>query len=178
MNDRARAGETADATGAVDATGASGTRHEVVDLDVIPPAVAREDVESTGRVGCVAYPYRVYDAESSMDRPVLGERVASYVVSVDRVRRLALRADVFPTVEARAVEDALVLPTGLTDEQARERAREAVFKWTLRKYSPLDPPEIAFARHADAYKLFWLAEREGGDVLVDSVRGDERPLDG
>ncbi|MFC7154913.1 hypothetical protein ACFQPA_05515 [Halomarina halobia] len=163
--------------GAARPAGAAGTRHDAVDLDVIPPAVGRGEVASTGRVGCVAYPYRVYDAESSMDRPVLGERVAGYVVSVDRVRRLALRADVFPTIEPRTVEDALVLPAGVTDEQAREKAREAVFNWTLRKYSPLDPPKIAFTRHADAYKLFWLAERDGGDVIVDSVRGDERPLD-
>jgi hypothetical protein len=30
---------------------------------------------------------------------------------------------------------------------------------------------------ADAYKLFWLVERSDGDMIIDSVRGTERPLD-
>ncbi len=154
----------------------TGTRRSAADLAVIPPAVAREEVPNDGRVGCVAYPYRVFEATSSMDRPALGPRVARYVVSVDRVRRLALRADTFPAVETRRVEDVLVLPAALHDESTREKARTAVFQWTLRTYSPLGPPDVEFDARADAYKLFWLAERETGDVIVDSVRGGERPL--
>ena len=155
-----------------------GDRHESVELPVIRPAIARAEVDSAGRVGAVAYPYRVCEAEIEVDRPLLAPRRDRRVVSVDCSRRLALRADEMPTVETRRVEDALVLPSELSPEQADEKVRDAAFKWTLRTSILSDPPEIELAGTADAYKLFWLAERPDGDVIVDSVRGTERPLDG
>lgn len=155
-----------------------GDRHEAVDLPVIEPGIERESVESAGRVGAVAYPFRVYEAEIEVDRPLLAPRVDRRVISVDRSRRLAVRADTVPEVAERRVEDVLVLPSELSPDQADEKAREAAFQWTLRGSILADAPEIEFARVVDAYKLFWLAERPGGDVIVDSVRGAERPFEG
>jgi len=154
-----------------------GTHHEEVELPVIRPAIAREEVSSSGRVGVVAYPYRVYEAEVSVDRPFMTPRRDRRVVSVDCSRRLSLRADTVPDFESRTVADALVLPSELSPEQADEKARDAVFKWTLRTSILGDVPEVEFAQTVDAYKLFWLAERPDGDVILDSVNGDERPLD-
>lgn len=155
----------------------TGERREEIALSVIPPAVSRDEVAADGRVGAVAYPYRVYDASITIERPLVSDRETSFVASVDRSRRLVVRADVFPDREERTVADVLVLPAELPVDQARERARDAVFRWTLRKYSLNHAPEIEFERSADAYKLFWLAEREDGDVIVDSVRGEEVPVD-
>ncbi|MFC7080408.1 hypothetical protein [Halorussus caseinilyticus] len=154
-----------------------GQRHDEAELPVFPPAIVREEVESTGRVGAVAYPYRVYETEVEVDRPLLSPRRDRRVVSVDCSRRLALRADTVPEFETRTVEDALVLPSELSPEQADEKARDAVFKWTLRTSILGDVPDVEFARVADAYKLFWLAERPDGDVILDSVNGNERLLD-
>ncbi|MFC3958075.1 hypothetical protein [Halovivax cerinus] len=151
---------------------------DYVELSVVPPSIERDEVEATGRVGCVAYPYRIYDAAVSMSRPLMDDREDSFVVSVDRSRRLAVRADTFPETESRTVTDALVLPAELTPEGADERARKSVFKWTLRRYSLNRAPGIAFDRVVTGYKLFWLAEREGGDVIVDSLTGSERSLEG
>ncbi|WP_121741971.1 hypothetical protein [Natronorubrum halophilum] len=145
-------------------------------LTVIEPTVAREDVASTGRVGAVAYPYRVVDAVATIERPLLSDRDIEYVVSVDRSRRLAVRADVVPETVATTLEDVLVVPAGLSDEQALEKAEDAVFKWTLRKVAVGSAPDIAFERSVDAYKLFWIGSRPDGDVIVDSVRGTETPL--
>jgi len=153
-------------------------RRESVALPVIPPSVSREDVESAGRVGAVAYPFRVYEAELEIERPLLGPRRERRTVSVDCSRRLAVRADELPDVERRTVEDALVMPSELSPAQADEKARDAVFKWTLRTSVLGGAPEIEFGAIADAYRLFWLAERPDGDVIVDSVRGDERPFEG
>lgn len=155
-----------------------GDRHEAVDLPVIQPGVSRDSVESDGRVGAVAYPFRVYEAEIEVDRPLLAARKDRKVISVDRSRRLAVRADTVPEVEERRVEDVLVLPGELSPEQADEKARDAAFKWTLRSSILADAPDIEFARVVDAYKLFWLAERPAGDVIVDSVRGEERAFEG
>lgn len=177
---------TADARGVVDSHDASsdpsdhpmvGQRHGEVEIPVIRPAISREDVESTGPVGAVAYPYRVYEAEIEVERPFLPSRRDRRVVSVDCSRRLAVRADTFPEVETRTVADALVLPSELSPEQADEKARDAAFQWTFRTSILSDVPEVELARTADAYKLFWLAERPDGDAIVDSVRGTERPLD-
>lgn len=154
-----------------------GERRDEATLPVIPPSVPRGAVESDGRVGAVAYPYRVYELRVSVDRALLDPRRDSFVASVDRSRRLVLRADAFPEPEERRVEDVLVLPSELPDDAARERVEEAAFRWTLRKYSATHPPEIAIERTVDAYKLFWLARRAGGDVIVDSVRGTESPLE-
>ncbi|WP_224449404.1 hypothetical protein [Haloprofundus salilacus] len=152
-------------------------RVERADLPVVSPAVSREEIESDGRVGVVAYPYRVYETRVTMARPLLGDRVATVTASVDRSRRVALRADEFPEVETQTVTDALVLPAELSSAACDEEAREAAFKWTLRKFSLSRAPDIEFERVVDAYKLFWLAERDDGDVVVDSVRGTERSLD-
>lgn len=155
---------------------AAAGRWERAELSVIRPAIERADVESRGRVGAVAYPYRVYRATASLPRAFMSARDVDYVVSVDRSRRLAVRADVFPEIGERTLSDVLELPSELTDEQADEKARESVFQWALRKYSPNAAPEIEFDRVEEAYKLFWIVEREGGDVIVDSVRGTEEPF--
>lgn len=147
-----------------------------VPLVVVPPAIPREEVDSTGRVGAVAYPYRVVDARVRMERPWVHDREDEFVASVDRSRRLAVRADAVPETERRTVDDVLVIPPEVTAEQADEMARDAVFRWTMRRYSLREAPEIALAETRDVYKLFWLAERPDGDVVVDSVDGDRRPL--
>ncbi|RZH67842.1 hypothetical protein [Natrinema altunense] len=145
-------------------------------LTVIEPAVAREDVDSTGRVGAIAYPYRLYDAVATIERPIIADRDLEYVVSVDRSRRLAVRADAMPATVTRTIDDVLVVPSELSDEQAREKAEDAVFSWTLRTVAVGSAPDLRFERSIDAYKLFWIASRPDGDVIVDSVRGSESPL--
>ena len=164
-----------DAQGSDDTAALVGERQERADLAVIPPAVPRSEAGDR-RVGAVAYPYRVYEAEVTVERPLVGDRTDRYVASVDRTRRLVLRADAVPEVEEQTVEDVLVLPTELSDEQSREKARESVFRWTTQRYSLSEPPGVEFPRVASAYKLFWLVERPDGDVIVDSVRGTEDPL--
>ena len=149
---------------------------DCAELTVIEPTVTREDVDSTGRVGAVAYPYRIYDAVATIERPLLSDRDIEYVVSVDRSRRLAVRADVFPETVAKTVDDVLVVPSELPDALVREKAEDAVFTWTLRKVAVGSAPDISFEQSVDAHKLFWIASRPDGDVIVDSVRGTESPL--
>lgn len=153
-----------------------GERHEHIDLSVIPPSIARAEVKSDGIVGAVAYPYRIYEVRVTTPRQFFGDRIEEYVVSVDRARRLALRADTVPETDSRTVADVLVIPSELSSEEADEKAHEAVFGWCLRRFSLGKPPEIATTRAVDAHKLFWLAERPDGDAIVDSVRGTEEPL--
>lgn len=153
-----------------------GTRHEHADLSVIPPSIARDEVESSGAVGAVAYPYRIYEVSVTIPRRFFGDRIQGYVVSVDRARRLAVRADTLPESDPQTVEDVLVVPSELSADQADEKAREAVFGWCLRRFSMGEPPEIEIGRAVDAHKLFWLADRPDGDVIIDSVRGSEEPL--
>ncbi|NKE34774.1 hypothetical protein GWG54_02885 [Natronococcus sp. JC468] len=152
-------------------------RRERADLPVISPTVARGDVDSIGRVGAVAYPYRIYDAVATVDRPLIADREIEYVVSVDRSRRLAVRADTVPETTDRTVDDVLVIPSELSDDQSREKAEDAVFNWTLRKVAVSSTPDVRFERSVDAYKLYWLASRPEGDVIVDSVRATESPLE-
>ncbi|MFD1562722.1 hypothetical protein ACFR99_04035 [Haloarchaeobius amylolyticus] len=155
---------------------AAGGRRDRTELSVITPAIAREDVDSSGRVGVVAYPYRVYDAVATVERPLIADRDIDYVVTVDRTRRLAVRADTFPETETRTVDDVLVIPSELSDAQTHRKAEDAVFKWTLRKVAVGSEPDVTFARSVDAYKLYWIASRPDGDVIIDSVRGTESPL--
>ncbi|ELY63269.1 hypothetical protein C489_19426 [Natrinema versiforme JCM 10478] len=89
-----------------------------------------------------------------------------------------MRADVVPETVSRTVDDVLVVPSELTDEQVREKAENALFKWTLRKIAVGSTPDVQFEQAVTAHKLFWIASRPDGDVIVDSVRGTESPLDG
>ncbi|MFB6266317.1 MAG: hypothetical protein ABEI31_01555 [Halodesulfurarchaeum sp.] len=147
-----------------------------VELAVIPPAIEREELDADGRVGAVAYPYIVYDATVTLERPFVSDRTTSYVVSVDRSRRLALRADTFPEREHRTLEDVLVLPDELTEREAETLARDSVFKWTLRTFSVNHAPDIELTRSRSAHKLFWIVDGPDGEEIVDSVRGERRPL--
>lgn len=154
----------------------SSTWGEPRTLEVIDPAIDREAVDSTGRVGAVAYPYAVYAASVRVPRPVFDARVDEYVVSVDRTRRLALRVDAVPAVREVDLRDCHVLEPAVSLEKSSAKARDAVIEWTLRRFSPPESPTVDLDRSVAGYKLFWLAERPDGDVIVDSVRGTERPL--
>jgi len=154
-----------------------GRVQETATLTVIPPSIPREDVADGGRVGAAAYPYRVSKASVTMERPFVEDRTDEFVVSVDRSRRLAVRADVVPDTVERTVEDVLVIPPEIDDRTADAIARKSVFQWTLRRYSLNHAPDIEFDDPVEAHKLFWIVERPDGDVIIDSVRGDERPLD-
>lgn len=149
---------------------------ETATLTIIPPSIPRDDVGDGGRVGAVAYPYRVSSISVTMERPLVEDRTDEFVVSVDRSRRLAVRADVVPDRVERTVEDVLVIPPEIDDRTADAIARKSVFQWTLRRYSLNHAPTIEFDDTVEAHKLFWIVERPEGDVIIDSVRGDERPL--
>lgn len=152
-------------------------RHEAATLPVIEPSVPRAEVGATDeRVGAVAYPYRVAEARVRIERPLLAAREDEYVVSVDCCRRLAIRGDVVPSTTDRAIPDVLVLPAELSTDAADEKARDAAFRWTLRRFTLWNTPTVDLRRTVDAYKLFWLVETPAGTVLVDSVRGDRRRL--
>lgn len=150
---------------------------ETATLSVIEPGVARDAVEADGRVGAVAYPYRAYRGRATMSRPFMDDRVEEYVVTVDRSRRLTLRADQYPEPVTKTIDDVLELPTEVTAAQCHEMANDAVFKWTLRSFSLSSTPDIDIEDPLDVYKLFWIVERDGSDVIVDSVDGTERALE-
>ncbi len=158
----------------------TGEHHEHAELSVFPPAITREMVttESSGRVIAVAYPHRVYETETEVDRPFMSSHTDDHVVSVDCSRRLSVRADLFPETNTKTISDVIVLPNELSTQQADEKARNQTFEWTLRTSILADVPETEITRVTDAYKLFWVVERPDGDVIIDSVRGTERLLDG
>lgn len=155
----------------------AGTHHESTTLAVVEPTIPRDEVGPTSeRVGAVAYPYRVTNARIRIERPLLTDREDEYVISVDRCRRLAIRADTVPTSEHQLVEDVLVLPSELTDAAADKKARDAAFRWTLHRFALWNTPTVDLQQTTDAYKLFWLIETSEGTVLIDSVRGDRQLL--
>ena len=158
--------------------GATATRYDAAVLPVVPPAVSRDGVEADGRVGAIAYPYRVYAVEAAVERQYLPPQTVDYVASVDLARRLVLRADAVPETETRRVADVLAIPATLPANAARDRVTETVHEWTRRKFALGSPPTLSVDRTVAAYKLFWLASRPDGDTLVDSVRGTETPYDG
>ncbi|MDR5657267.1 hypothetical protein RH831_08745 [Halodesulfurarchaeum sp. HSR-GB] len=155
----------------------SGVPEEPIELEIVEPSIDREAVQSTGSVGTVAYPYRFYQGTATISRPLLDDRTEKYVVAVDRSRRLTLRADTVPDNIDRRFEDVLVLPSEVTEDHCRDMAEEAVFEWAMRSSMLHGSPEISLEGPRDVYKLFWLAEREDGDVLIDSVEGTERPFE-
>lgn len=154
----------------------SSNRLKSVGLPVIRPSIRPPDIDTTGRIGAVAYPYTIYRTAVTIPRPLIHDRETSFVVSVDRSRRLAIRADVVPEVEQYTFEEVLRIPSELSDDQVEDKARDTVFHWVLRKYSLHSVPEIEFEEQIDAFKVFWVVEQDGDDLLIDSVRGNEEPV--
>lgn len=145
-------------------------------VTIIEPTLERDDLDSDGTVGVVAYPYQLFRGKVTVPRHLFSDRVKNYVVSVDQSRRLAVRADTYPRIETREIADFLKLPAEVPPDQCREMARESIFKWTLRTLSLRSSPAIEISDPSSVHKLFWIIERDRTDLLVDSVDGTKRKL--
>ncbi len=147
-------------------------------LGIVEPSISRTAVKDSPDepVIAVAYPHQCFDVTTTIERPVGSSAQNERIVAVDTVRSIPLRADSVPEFTTESVDEVVVMRPSITDNRATEIAKDATFRWAMRKTVLLDTPEIEIKRQTGGYKLYWLVERNGELIAIDSVRGTQRSL--
>ncbi len=138
--------------------------------NAIKPSIPRPD----GTIRQILYPYRLYELEVLIKRPLKEPRIVRLLVQVDMIRAKGYLADTRPeTIEAEGE----AIPPRLGEEAAEAVARRTALYYTLKKYRVGLAPEIRTLRSHEYYKIVWLVvDGSGRRILVDSVTGETELL--
>lgn len=119
----------------------------------------------------VCYPYYVVELKVTMNRPMLKPKVVITIVTVDLIRSVAMRSDIFP--EYRTVDilsESLIGPMVSKDE-AEEAAKNLAFKWSISKFHLMRAPMIEISKAACVYKPYCMIEKDGKHLIIDPLKG-------
>jgi hypothetical protein len=121
----------------------------------------------------IYYPLWFVQFSVSWRRLFLPERRERVWVCVDGVRGVAHRADVIPSTTMRTVSDSDVLPLGIGEEGASKKARALADWWARTRLSTWWPPIIQQGETRLLHKVYLIERGRSGEVLRDSVTGEE-----
>lgn len=119
----------------------------------------------------VCYPYLIVLCKVSMPRLFLKPRIAWTAITVDLVKGVALRSNMFPDTGENDLKSSALVPPLLSYEEGVKKARKLAVKWVMYKFHAFKTPEIEIVREQEVYKAFFFAEANGREMLVDSVKG-------
>lgn len=119
----------------------------------------------------VCYPYLIVLCKVSMPRMFMKPRTAWTVITVDLVKGVPLRSNMFPETTDISIKPSALIPAVLSNEEAINKSRKLVLRWVMYKFHAFKNPEIEIVQEQAVYKAFFFAEAEGREILVDSVKG-------
>lgn len=119
----------------------------------------------------VGYPYLIVLCKVTMPRIFMKPRTAWTVITVDLVKGVPLRSNMFPETTEIDIDSSALVPPVLTAEEAINKARKLVIRWVMHKYHAFRNPEIEIVQEQEVYKAFFFSEIDGREILVDSVKG-------
>ena len=119
----------------------------------------------------ICYPYLIVLCKVSMPRMFMKPRVAWTVITVDLVKGVPLRSNMFPETKEISIKPSALVPAVLSEEEAVQKARKLVLRWVMYKFHAFKNPEIEIVKQQAVYKAFFFAEADGKEILVDSVKG-------
>ncbi|AIU69589.1 hypothetical protein TEU_04105 [Thermococcus eurythermalis] len=125
----------------------------------------------------VLYPYRVYHLRLYYRRLGMSDRVFDYFAYVDLYRLGAERGEGFIELQKWEVDEKNVMEPLVDDEEARMKAFESAITWGNSRVISWWLPRIEVVRDELAYKVFWIFERDGTKIILDSLDGSEYSLD-
>ncbi|ACS33467.1 hypothetical protein [Thermococcus gammatolerans] len=135
--------------------------------------IFRPEIES----GFVLYPYRIYHLRLYYKRLGMRDKVFDYFAYVDLYRLGAERGDRFIELYEWEVDEKVVMNPLVGDEEARMKAFESAITWGNSRVISWWLPRIEVVREELAYKVFWLYEKNGERLILDSLDGSEYSLD-
>ncbi len=125
----------------------------------------------------VLYPYRVYHLRLYYKRLGMSDRVFDYFAYVDLYRLGAERGDDFIELQEWEVDEKNLMEPIVDKEEARVKAFESAITWGNSRVVSWWLPRIEVVREELAYKVFWIFERYGDKIILDSLDGSEYSLD-
>ncbi len=120
----------------------------------------------------VLYPYRIFHVRLYFRRLVGGDRILDYFAYVDCYRSCVERGDGFIDLVDVKAEGRQVMDFLVDREEARRMALESAVQWGNLMVVSWWLPKAEILREAEAYKIFWIFERRGRKVIMDSLTGE------
>lgn len=146
-------------------------------VEVVRVKVMRPVFRPEGKAGFVLYPYHIFHLRLFYKRLGMKDRVMDYHAYVDLYRLGAERGDGFITLEEWEVDERHLMEPLADYEEAEKKAFESAIIWGNSRVVSWWLPRIEVIRHERAYKVFWLYERNGEKVIMDSLDGKEFSFD-
>ena len=125
----------------------------------------------------VLYPYHIFHLKLFYKRLGRSDRVFDYFAYVDLYRLGAERGDGFIDLYEWDVDEKKVMEPLVDYEEARMKAFESAITWGNSRVVSWWLPRIEIIRDAQAYKVFWIFEKDGEKFLLDSLDGKEFSLE-
>ncbi|ASA78280.1 hypothetical protein [Thermococcus sp. 5-4] len=125
----------------------------------------------------VLYPYHIFHLKLFYKRLGRSDRVFDYFAYVDLYRLGAERGDGFIDLYEWDVDEKKVMEPLVDYEEARMKAFESAITWGNSRVVSWWLPRIEIIREAQAYKVFWIFEKDGEKFLLDSLDGKEFSLE-
>jgi len=139
--------------------------------------VMRPIFQPEAHLAYVLYPYMIFHLRLHYKRLKMKDRVFDYFAYIDLYRLGAERGDrIIELLEWDADEKAIMKP--LVDyEEAKKKAFESAITWGNSRVVSWWLPRIEIVEEHFAYKVFWIYEKDGEKLIMDSLDGKEYSLD-
>ncbi|WP_461865991.1 hypothetical protein [Thermococcus sp.] len=125
----------------------------------------------------VLYPYWIFHLKLFYKRLGRPDKVLDYFAYVDLYRFGAERGDRFIELYEWDVDEKQIMKPLVDYEDARIKAFESAITWGNSRIVSWWLPRIEVVRHERAYKVFWIFEKDGEMLIMDSLDGKEFSLD-
>src|SRR5699024_1380091 len=90
----------------------------------------------------VGYPYLIVLCKVTMPRTLMKPRTAWTVITVDLVKGVPLRSNMFPETTEINIDSTALVPPVLTAEEAVKKARKLNIRWVMHKFHGFRNTEI------------------------------------
>lgn len=120
----------------------------------------------------VLYPYRIFHVRLFFKRIVGGDRTMDYFAYVDCYRCCVERGDGFIDLVEVEAEERQMMEFLIDYDEAKRKAIESAITWGNFRVISWWLPKAEILREAEAYKIFWIFERNGRKMIMDSLSGE------
>ncbi|WP_457751159.1 hypothetical protein [Thermococcus sp.] len=125
----------------------------------------------------VLYPYQIFHLRLYYKRLKMKDRVFDYFAYIDLYRLGAERGDrIIELLEWDTDEKTIMKPL-VEYEEAKKKAFESAITWGNSRVVSWWLPRIEIIEEHFAYKVFWIYEKDGEKLVMDSLNGKEYNLD-
>lgn len=121
----------------------------------------------------ICYPNLVLFFKTEVFRLFMKPRIFYSAVTVDLVKGNAALSNKFPEHRTIEINNSAVIPALITNETAIKEAEKVVMNWARHKFRVYKAPAIEIVKQEELSKVFFYAEVNNEDMLIDSIKGIE-----